>query len=525
MTVSPRKQLCIGMAAYDDYDGVYFSAMAIRLYHPEIAAETEILVIDNHPRGPSSAGLKALEKSIQGYRYVPFDQIGGTAVRDMVFREAHSEFVLCIDCHVMFAPGSLRLLLDYFHAHPDTPDLLQGPLLHDDMRTLSTHMEPRWSCGMYGVWGSDRRAADPAAPPFEITMHGLGGFACRKAAWPGLNPRLRGFGGEEGYLHEKFRRAGGRALCLPFLRWVHRFGRPAGVPYRNSWEDRIRNYLVIADELGLDPAEAVDHFRAHVGAEAADPIVAAAHKELASPFHFFDAIYCINRAASAERWRDVSEQFSSLGIAHRVRRFEAASTPHDSYAGSGLSHRALIADARRQGLGNLLVLEDEVRFNADTMPRLRLAVNELRDRPWQIVHLREHAVAYHSSVYDRILGRSAPIGRAAGAHSLFECQRATAEGVVGFDAGEDQREIETIGRDPLRWQAISMRARHIPLAVEDGGPRTPGLGCIEQAPAAGVVVGDGQQIAADSGIVDCIDAPAVGRIPEDRAGAGNLGSP
>jgi hypothetical protein len=515
MTVSPRKQLCIGMAAYDDYDGVYFSAMAIRLFHPEIAADTEILVIDNHPRGPSSAGLKALEKSIPGYRYVPFDQIGGTAVRDMVFREAHSEFVLCIDCHVMFAPGSLRLLLDYFHAHPETPDLLQGPLLHDDMRTLSTHMDPRWSCGMYGAWGSDRRAADPAAPPFEIAMHGLGAFACRKAVWPGLNPRLQGFGGEEGYLQEKFRRAGGRALCLPFLRWVHRFGRPAGVPYRNSWEDRIRNYLVIADELGLDPTEALDHFRAHVGAEAADPIIAAARKELGSPFQFFDAIYCISRAMSAERWRDVSAQFSRLGIGHRVRRFEAASTPHDPYAASGLSHRALIADARRQGLGNVLVLEDEVRFTPDTIPRLRRVVDELRGRPWQICHLREYATAYHSSVYDRILS----------GHSIVEGQSARAESIVGLDAGEDHRHMQPVGRDPLRRQAISMRARHIPLAVEDGGPRTPGLGCIEQAPAAGMVVGDGQQIPANSGIVDCIDAPAVGRIAEGRARAGNLGSP
>ena len=48
---------------------------------------------------------------------------------------------------------------------------------------------------------------DPAAPPFEISLQGLGAFACCKAAWVGLNPRLRCFGGEEGYVHEKFRRA------------------------------------------------------------------------------------------------------------------------------------------------------------------------------------------------------------------------------------------------------------------------------------------------------------------------------
>ncbi len=52
---------------------------------------------------------------------------------------------------------------------------------------------------MYGIWGADPRAADPVAPPFEIGMQGLGAFACRRFAWNGLNPRLRGFGGEEGF--------------------------------------------------------------------------------------------------------------------------------------------------------------------------------------------------------------------------------------------------------------------------------------------------------------------------------------
>jgi hypothetical protein len=391
------------MATYDDYDGVYFTAMAIRLYHPEIEDDTEILVIDNHPDGPCTAGLKALENAIPGFRYVPFDQVRGTAVRDLVFREANAEFVLCIDCHVMFAPGSLRALLDYFRAHPDTPDLLQGPLLYDDLRTLYTHMEPRWSGGMYGVWASDNRAADPGAPPFEITLHGLGAFACRKAAWPGLNPRLRGFGGEEGYLQEKFRRAGGRTLCLPFLRWTHRFARPAGVPYRNTWEDRIWNYLVIADEMGLDPSAALEHFRTHLGANSTNALIGAARVELDNPFHFFDAIYCINPATAYDRWREIAEQFSTIGIRHRIRRFDAATSAH----GWAPSHRALIADARRQGLRNILVFEDDVRIVPDALSRLRAALEAVRNRPWQILYLvedgRTGAVAYHSSVYDRIL--------------------------------------------------------------------------------------------------------------------------
>ena len=112
---------------------------------------------------------------------------------------------------------------------PGCRDLVQGPLLSADARGLTgTHWNPVWSEGMYGQWAVDPRGLDPGAEPFDIPMQGLGLFACRRDAWAGLSPRFRGFGGEEGYLHEKVRRAGGRTVCLPALRWLHRFDRPGG---------------------------------------------------------------------------------------------------------------------------------------------------------------------------------------------------------------------------------------------------------------------------------------------------------
>jgi GR25 family glycosyltransferase involved in LPS biosynthesis len=436
MIYAEASVLTIGMAAYDDYDGVYFSVMAIRMFHPEVTDETEIIVVDNHPEGPCAPELKALESRVPGYRYVPFNRFQGTAVRDVVFREANAEFVLCMDCHVLFAPGSLRKLLDYLHAHPDTPNLLQGPLVYDDLQTFSTHMDQIWSSGMYGVWSSDSRAADPAVEPFEIEMQGLGVFACRKAAWPGFNPRLRGFGGEEGYIQEKFRRAGARTLCLPFLRWVHRFGRPMGVPYANSWEDRIRNYLIIADELQQDPAPALAHFCAHLGQVPAERIIGKVREELGNPFYFFDAIYCINLREETGRWRAASARFDRLGIAHRVRRFEAIRTPNQ-YVGCSLSHRAVVAEAERQGLANVLVFEDDVLFTSDAIAGLETALRELRGREWSMLYLGAcrwrqecpplggatrlakagavtctHALGYHQSIYDRILNE-VPSGLAA----------------------------------------------------------------------------------------------------------------
>ena len=262
------------MATYDDYDGVYFSLQALRLYHPEIVDESEFIVIDNHPTGACADALKALEHHIPNYRYIPESTRSGTAVKGRVFEEAAGEFVLCMDCHVFVVPGAVARLLRYFSENPATPDLLQGPLLGDNLKSVLTHFRPEWSSGMFGVWDDNGLAADPDAPPFEISIQGMGLFACRRSAWPGFNEAFRGFGGEEGYIHEKFRRAGARTLCLPFLRWVHRFNRPTGVPYRNILEDRIWNYLVGFREFDLPTTEMEEHFRELIGEPRGGEIIA-----------------------------------------------------------------------------------------------------------------------------------------------------------------------------------------------------------------------------------------------------------
>jgi len=288
-----RKFLTIGTATANDYDGVYFTIQSIRLHHPEILDEVEFLVLDKAPTGPCAEALQDLANWCKNYRYIPYRSAQGTAVRDLLFREAAGEFVLCIDSHVLFVPGSLARFLEYCKHNRTTNDLLQGPLLSDALEALATHFSPKWSHGMYGVWALDERGKDASGPPFEIEMQGLGVFGCRREAWPGFNPRLAGFGGEEGYIHEKIRR-GGRTLCLPFLGWMHRFQRPMGIRYNVSWEDRIRNYLLIYDELGLDPTPVMSHFEEFIGSEPARALVAEAKAEIAGPFHCFDAIYCIN---------------------------------------------------------------------------------------------------------------------------------------------------------------------------------------------------------------------------------------
>jgi hypothetical protein len=122
-----------------------------------------------------------------------------------------------IDSHVLIMPGAIRKLIDFLDDNPDCYDLLQGPLVRDDLSTLSTHMDLEWDRGMYGIWGMDARGENIEGDVFDIAMQGMGQFACRKEAWVGFNPRFRGFACEEGYIPEKFRQQGRRTLCLPFL--------------------------------------------------------------------------------------------------------------------------------------------------------------------------------------------------------------------------------------------------------------------------------------------------------------------
>ena len=50
-------------------------------------------------------------------------------------------------------------------------------------------------------------------------------------------------------------------MCLPFLRWNHRFDRPNGVPYHNDLKDRFRNYMIGHDEVSLDTNLVIEQFK------------------------------------------------------------------------------------------------------------------------------------------------------------------------------------------------------------------------------------------------------------------------
>lgn len=97
---------------------------------------------------------------------------------------------------------------------------------------------------------------------FEVPANGMGLFSCRRDAWQGFNPHFTGFGGEEYYIHHKFKQAGHGCYNLPWLRWVHRFSdsEVSPIPYPLTVWHKVRNYVIGFQELGLDLTPIYQHF-------------------------------------------------------------------------------------------------------------------------------------------------------------------------------------------------------------------------------------------------------------------------
>lgn len=100
---------------------------------------------------------------------------------------------------------------------------------------------------------------EDSSEPFDIPGQGMGLYACRREAWLGYVEHASGFGAEEMNIHLKFRQAGKRTLCLPFLKWNHRFGRAGGAPYPIPLSAKVRNYVLWANHLGIP----LDRIEAH----------------------------------------------------------------------------------------------------------------------------------------------------------------------------------------------------------------------------------------------------------------------
>jgi hypothetical protein len=298
-------KLTIGMAHANDYDGVFFTVQALRLYQD--LSDCEIIIIDNTPDTKHGEAVQHFVKSCndKNIRYIPFNIKGTTQSRSEIFKQARGEAVLCMDCHVLLYPGAIAKLKEFYETAED--DMYTGPLIYDDLRHPSTHFNFQWRNNMWGTWGTamqcqcgfkycysgdDKKFLDlntpqkeigpicqcgvlldkngekygnkPEHEPFVIPAQGLGLFTCKKSDWLGFNQHFRESGGEECYIHMKYHLAGRKTVCLPFLRWHHRFGRPEGVPYSNGVDSRIKNYIHGRLELGMPLDDVEEHFASRV---------------------------------------------------------------------------------------------------------------------------------------------------------------------------------------------------------------------------------------------------------------------
>ena len=272
--------LTVGMATYDEYDSTWSTLSTLRLQLRTLLPNNhEFVVINNHPDGKDTPALVELMKPIRNGKLIAHSR-QGTGSRQKIFEHANGVFTLCIDCHISIDFAGLTRLISFISTRQRTNDLYHGVLLLNDFVTRETHMEPIWRDKMFGAWGSDARRFGEEA--FEIPMHGLGLFLCRTEAWPGFNPLFRGFGGEEGYIHFKFRNRGDKTWCLPWLEWVHKFRNKRPTPYVNKLSDRIYNYFVGWHEVGEPEQSIIDHFSKFMKLSAIQSIQQQAHADWAA---------------------------------------------------------------------------------------------------------------------------------------------------------------------------------------------------------------------------------------------------
>lgn len=267
-----KPELTLAMSTLNDHEGVWWTLQILTSFHADVLSRCQLLVVDQDPEsdhGQETARLVRRKMQRRADReglwhsvkYVPMQSPRGIGpARNRLFQDSDADRVLVLDSHVLLPSGVIAKLLTYYGNHPDCRDLLVGPLLSDSGGFVGTHQELRWRSEAWGVWARDEELYDLEAPPKEVPMQGLGLFSCRKDAFPGFHPQQQGFGCAEAVIAEKFRLRGDRVLCLPFLRWIHRFVRLGGPPYPVYRVDKVSNYLIEMLSLEMDPSELFEHF-------------------------------------------------------------------------------------------------------------------------------------------------------------------------------------------------------------------------------------------------------------------------
>lgn len=259
-------KLTIGMPTLYDYSGTVFTVQALRELSEEwenFNEEVEIIVVDNTPSKKYRDDLKSqiTQMNQPNIRYIEFlAERGPAEVKNQVIATAKGEYTMCIDCHVLFKRGTLKKLKTFLETLTEEAslDFYTGPLLDNAGRAF-THFSPVWRGQMYGIWATDPEILKQDKP-VSIWGNGCGLFLVKTKEWLGFNKNFKGFGAEEGYIHDKYRKFGRDVKCIPWLTWWHRFGNPDAKHYNLSVFSKVRNYVLGHLELGMDLKPIYDHF-------------------------------------------------------------------------------------------------------------------------------------------------------------------------------------------------------------------------------------------------------------------------
>ena len=255
--------LTIGMPTCHDYSGALLSVIALKEYQSFDEGDIEIIVVDNTPE---KTYREALRSQINGMaspliKYFEFTEERGPAEsKNQVFENATGEYVICMDSHVMFNEGSIKRLKDFLKSLPEEnkDDFFTGPLKGNE-GNYSTNFKDVWRGQMWGIWETDRKLLkDDKIKP--IWAQGCGLILVRRESWLGFNKNFKGFGGEEGYIHEKYRKAGREVYLIPWLGWWHRFGNPDTKHYNLTRYSKVRNYVLGHQELEMPLDNIFNHF-------------------------------------------------------------------------------------------------------------------------------------------------------------------------------------------------------------------------------------------------------------------------
>jgi hypothetical protein len=91
-----------------------------------------------------------------------------------------------------------------------------------------------------------------------------------------------------------------------------------------------------------------------------------------------------------------------LDLDAKIRFVPAPDTPFSADIGRTLAHRRILREAEHQGIGNVLVFDEDFVPSASVLELFRTAVDGLRQEPWLVRRL-PGAVAYHADSFRRLL--------------------------------------------------------------------------------------------------------------------------